>query len=235
MKTLLCILCIFPSISFAQNCDKTVSPSETLYYQINKVLVSPTDSFGRLNILIYKDIISKNKFGEAQSALEKYQFLKTKSETKNMFKLFNVVSSSNSNVEKVEVDHKNENLDGQKAKLIALIDNSIQHSNSEDKNILYLQNKDGEVSVIDFRLPMSANPVYSSSKEGEARSFSYESSGYNVIAPLPINKSIADALSKNNYEIEECNKSVYTQVTTKDLKIGDLIIGKITVSNGTSK
>lgn len=241
MKTLLCILCIaMPTLSFAvEKCQKEVSPSETLYYQINKVLVSPTDSFGRVNISIYKDIISKNNFGEAQSPLEYYQILKSKTETTKMWGMFIVATSSNVGAEQVVIDHKNENLDAQKAKLNALIENSIQHSNSEDKNILYLRNKDGEVSAIDFRLPMSANPVYSSSKDGEVRSFSYEGSGYNLIAPLPINKSLADALSKDKYELEECNESIYTQVKAKDLKFGELVIGKMyeskTVSSGISK
>ena len=86
---------------------------------------------------------------------------------------------------------------------------------------------------------MSANPIYSSSKDGEVRSFSYERSGYNLIAPLPINKSLAEALSKEKYELEECNENIYTQVKSKDLKLGEHVIGKVfesqTVSSGISK
>lgn len=222
MKALLILLAVIPTFSFAiEKCQKEVSQSQTLYYEINKIILSPHLTNGSPNLAFYKDLVAKNKFNEAKSEIENYQYATYDITTKksSFFGIFYYSSAQNNyKIENKLVDHKNENLEGKKKELLDLLSQSVNSVTMENNNILIVQTQDGRSAAIDFRLPMSANPISFSTKDSSK--FLASISSKNGIPFTPeSNKTIVEAFEHNQYQVEECDEKVYTSVKTKEKTI----------------
>lgn len=220
MKALIISLCLLPVLTFGTDkCQKEISPTEKLIYKVNNVLLSPLNKDGTINLDFYKDIIVKNKFSPPKAEVEQYTY-SVKSNTlalNNYWGIFTVYTTSygDSLTEVKMVNHKAETLEKQKKELLDILNSTVQAVPMQDNNAVALVTNDGRQVIIDFRLPMIANPVVVYTKNN-VRSLASISGPGVIYGPLLPNKDVSEAVAKNQYYVEECDEKVYTKVTTKE-------------------
>lgn len=220
MKALIIGLCLFPVLSFGiERCEKEISPTEKLIYKVNNVLLSPLNTDGTINLDFYKDIVAKNKFAPPKADVEEYRYsLKSNSlSLNNYWGIFTVYTTTYGDTltEVKTINHKSENLEKQKKELLELLNNTVQAVPMQDNNAVALVTKDGRQAIIDFRLPMIANPVVMYTKNNVRSLASITGPGV-VYGPLLPNRDVSEAVTRNQYYIEECDEKVYTKITTKE-------------------
>lgn len=223
MKALIIGLLLIPALTFATNkCEKEISPTEKLYYKVNTILLSPLNTDGTVNLNFYKDLVTKNKFAPPKAEVEQYTFsVKNNSlGLKNYWGVFTVYtySSGDTLTEVKTIHHKTENLDQHKKELLDLLNNTVQAVPMQDNNAVAVVTKEGKQAIIDFRLPMVANPVVVYSNDNVRSLASINAPGV-IYGPLMPNKDVSEAVARNQYYIEECDEKVYTKVTTKEKTI----------------
>ena len=152
---------------------------------------SGVDQWGRVLLTTYVSNINNNGFGAAVADTEIYQIYTSTSSGSGCsthtalggFLTYYSCSGgsySNGTYSTTTVTHSSENLAAKKAELLAILGQTAQYSNSADKLQLYVQTSAGDVYTIDFRVPMSANPVVKYTKSsGQTALFNYSFAGYN--------------------------------------------------------
>lgn len=164
---------------------------------ISTVLTAPLDSYGRVSLVSYIADINNNAFGAARSDSETFRYLNYDPSTSSngctnnsylggsiSFNYCLNTSSTNFNYgsyDTINVVHSSENLTSKKNELISLINQSYSYGYSPDRKQLGFISSNGDKYLIDFRVPMSANPVYKYTAATKIeRRFDYSFSGYSV-------------------------------------------------------
>ncbi len=164
---------------------------------VSTVSSAPLDSSGRVSLANYITDINNNAFGAARSVSETYRYLNydpssssngcpTNSYLGGMFNFGSCFGSSTTSMnygsyDTVNVVQSSENLTSKKNELIALINKSTSYGNSADRKQLGFYTSNGDYFLIDFRVPMSANPVFKYTVATKIkRSFDYSFSGYSA-------------------------------------------------------
>lgn len=163
---------------------------------ISTALTATTDMYGRVAITNYITDINNNAFAVAKADSETYRFLNYTGSSGNgctlnsalggfltYYSCTSSVSTSNNygSYDIVNSVHSSENLASKKAELVNLVSQAYTYSNSSDRRQLFIRAINGDVYTIDFRVPMSANPVSKYTQAtGTTRSFDYSFSGYSA-------------------------------------------------------
>ena len=180
-------------LSALASCGKnnSVAASATNAIGVSTVSSASLDPYGRVPLTNYIADINNNAFGAARSAVETYQYYSdtgsgsgcTYKSTGGFFSFYywdcssSSSSSSSSTYVTVTVDHGTVNLAAKKSELINLIGQTASYSNSSDRKQLHIQTSTGTYTI-DFRIPMSANPVSQTNSSG-TKYFNYSFAGYN--------------------------------------------------------
>jgi hypothetical protein len=200
MKKLILALIVLESIT---SCGKnnSVSSVPVVNPAVNSVGISiaisgSVDSYGRVTLANYITDINNNAFGAARADSETFRFLNSvsgstgngcpvKTVLGGLFSYYACSSSSSTSssnygsYDTVNVIHSTQDLTSKRTELLSLIAQSYQNSNSSDRKQLYIKATNGDVYTIDFRIPMSANPVVKYiASTGSTRTFDYSFSGY---------------------------------------------------------
>ena len=190
MKKLIVSLIVLASLS---SCGKnnSVATNATSAVGTSTVLSASLDQYGRVPLTNYITDVNNNAFGAARNTVETYQYYSSSGSgsgctsrlTGGFIKFYiwdctsSSSTSSSSTYTTVTVDHGSENLAAKKTELINIIGQAVNYSNSSDRRVLYIQTSTG-VYTIDFRIPMSANPVAQTNSSG-TKYFNYSFAGYN--------------------------------------------------------
>ncbi len=194
MKKLLVSLMILTALA---SCGKNNSVSSLGTNGNSSALTAGLDQWGRVPLTSYITDVNNNAFGAARADSETYRYLNYIGSTAGSgcalktalggfltYYTCSGVSSTNTNYgsyDTVNVIHSTENLASKKNELLSIIGQQAQYSNSLDRKQLYIKTANGDVYTIDFRLPMSANPVVKKTlATGVIRTFDYTFSGYSV-------------------------------------------------------
>ena len=190
-KFLLALLVTASLVSCGKNNSVSSTNNVNSSTGTNALSTSGVDQWGRVPLTTYMSNINNNGFGAAIADTEIYQIY-TSSSSGSGCTLHTALggfltyytcsggSSSNGTYSTSTVTHSSENLAAKKAELVSIISQTAQYSNSSDKLQLYVQTTAGDVYTIDFRVPMSANPVVKYTKSsGQTALFNYSFSGYN--------------------------------------------------------
>ena len=165
------------------SCGKNNSVGTNASTGFSALSTAGTDTYGRVPLQTYIAQINNNGFGAAVADSEIYRFYKTSSSGNGctLHSWYYICSSSSSGASgtytTANVVHSTESLAAKKTELINLIASARNYSNSTDKTQLYIQTTQGYVYTIDFRVPMSANPVVKYDNTGTTL-FDYSFSGY---------------------------------------------------------
>lgn len=163
----------------------------------SSALTAGLDQWGRVPLTNYITDVNNNAFGAARADSETYRYLNyTGSATGSGCTLKTALggfltyyacsgvtspSTNYGSYDTVNVIHSTENLAAKKNELVSIISQSFQYTNSADRKQLYIKVGNGDVYTIDFRLPMSANPVVKfTAATGVTKTFDYTFSGYSV-------------------------------------------------------
>ncbi len=181
MKKLLLALLVLASLA---SCGKNNSVgSSTSAVGTSGLSTSGIDQSGRVPLSTYISNINNNGFNAAVADNEIYRFYTSSSSGNGCTVKWGFLtvctgsSSSGGTYSTVNVVHSSENLAAKKTELINIIAQAYAYSNSSDKLQLYVQAANGDVYTIDFRVPMSANPVVKRTSAGLVY-FDYSFSGY---------------------------------------------------------
>lgn len=197
MKKLVIALMVLTSLA---SCGKNnaVSSAGTNAIGSSTAITATTDMYGRVPLANYMTDINNNAFGAARADSETFRFLNyTGGSSGNgcslktalggfltYYSCTSSTSTSSSNYgsyDTVNVTHSSENLASKKTELLSILGQSYQYSNSADRKQLYIRTISGDVYTIDYRVPMSANPVVKyTASTGVTRTFDYSFSGYSA-------------------------------------------------------
>lgn len=164
---------------------------------VSSALSAQLDQWGRVPLANYTADINNNAFAAARADSETLRFINfsggsagngcTTKTALGGFLTYYVCSSSSSSsgtydsFDTVNVIHSTENLAIKKTELNGIMNEVAQYSNSYDRKQLFITTKAGDVYTIDFRVPMSANPVLKFTKSaGTTKRFDYSFSGYSA-------------------------------------------------------
>jgi hypothetical protein len=217
MKALLCLLLVVPTMAFANlKCQVDLSPTDKLFFAENVTSVTPMSSEGIVNIEAYKEFIDRNLFARPNNQVQEYKRNLTKIEsTPTAYGLHygasRVVASKTETIEETK-----ELVASKKKELLDLIARStVKYNHPEEKYKLYLKDdKTKNQYAIDFRLPISANPVLTSSDEG-LTGVALDYTAYTENNGLLKNTQFDELLSGEKLEIVECDRQVASLVRTK--------------------
>ena len=197
MKKLVVAIMVLTTLA---SCGKnnSVSSSGTNTVGSSTALTATTDMYGRVPLANYITDVNNNAFGSARADAETFRFLNyTGGSSGNgcsqktalggflsYYSCSSSTSTSSSNYgsyDTVNVTHSSENLASKKNELLSIISQAYQYSNSSDRKQLYIRTINGDVYTIDYRVPMSANPVVKyTASTGTTRTFDYSFSGYSA-------------------------------------------------------
>ncbi len=198
MKKLVVSLVVLLSIASCGKNNSVSSSAVTNAVGSSTAITASVDQYGRVPLTNYITDINNNAFGVAHADTETFRFLNyTGSAASNgctvktvlggFFSYYSCSSSSTStssnygSYDTVNVVHSTQDLTSKKNELQAIINQAFQYSNSSDRRQLFIRTINGDVYTIDFRVPMSANPVVKfTATTGVTRTFDYSFSGYSV-------------------------------------------------------
>jgi len=195
MKKLIVALMVLSTFA---SCGKNNSVSQgTNTIGSSTAMSAPIDQYGRVPLVNYITDVNNNAFGAARADSETLRFLNyTGGSSGNgctlkialgfipYYSCSNSYSNSSNaygNYDTVNVVHSTENLSSKKNELLSIINQAYQYYNSADRKQLYVKVSNGDEYTIDYRVPMSANPVVKySASNGTTRTFDYSFSGYSA-------------------------------------------------------
>jgi hypothetical protein len=191
-KTLLALLVLASLVSCGKNNSVSSTSTSALGTGTSALSSSTTDAYGRIPLTTYIANINNNGFAAARADSEIFRFY-TSSSSNSGCSLHTALggflsyyscsggSASTGTYTTTNVTHSTEDLTAKKNELIGLLGQTYQYSNSADKLQLYIQTTAGDVYTIDFRVPMSANPVVKYTRSsGQTVLFDYSFSGYSA-------------------------------------------------------
>ncbi len=191
-KTLLALLVLASLASCGKSNSVASTSTSTLGTGTSALSSSTTDMYGRVPLTTYVSNINNNGFAAARADAEIYRFytstssgsgctLKTALGGFLSYYSCSGGSASTGSYTTANVTHSTEDLSAKKSELINIIAQAATYSNSADRLQLYIRTSAGDVYTIDFRVPMSANPVVKyTASNGQTKMFDYSFSGYSV-------------------------------------------------------